>query len=290
MSTLRQTAAMFALCGTTLIANAQKQPQVQESSVPAPAVVKIDGKLDEWANPFVNTEKGSGYLSAFNPGNRIYYTIANDDKNLYLVVRGLGNGVSKKVLSGGLIFTVSHAAEKKNRAKDPGNVAISFPVPVDAKTTSVIMSTINQVLDLDNNNAADHKSIDSLDVIADKIAADATKEIGISGIKEIPDALISIYNPQGIKAAIRFMKVQPAIEIAIPLKYLGLSADNPVAFSYNIRINAVPEASRVMPDPNAPSQTAGGEQPPAPAMATNPNLGYAWNPTDFWGEYTLVKK
>lgn len=284
----RFAATILTLCSTILIASAQKQPQVQESSALAPATVKIDGKLDEWANPFVNVEKASGYLSAFNPGSRIYYTIANDDKNLYLVIRGLGNGVSKKVLSGGVIFTISHA-EKKNRAKDPGNVAVSFPVPIDAKTTSFIMSTINQILDFEDDSPATRKSIDSLDATANKMAADATKEIGISGMKDIPDPLISVYNPQGIKAAIRFMKVQPAIEIAIPLKFLGLPADNPT-FSYNIRINAVPEASRVVADPNAPSPNGTVEQAPAPAMVTNPNLGYAWNPTDFWGEYTLVKK
>jgi len=280
MNISRYVLILFTLCFITGIVNAQKQPQIQEGSVYAPANVKIDGKLDEWQNPFINVRKYTGFLNAFNSSCRIYYTIANDDKNLYLVVRGLGNGVSKKVLAGGLTLTVSRTTDRK-RTKDLSNVAITFPMPQDPKTTSFIMTAINQVEDFTGDSVANRKSIDSLDAIANRIANNAAKEIGISGIKDIPDSVISIYNTNGIKTAIQFIQVQAAIEIAIPLKYLGLSVDNPAMFSYNIRIDAVPPASRLngANDPNMPV-----------AMNTNPNNGYAWNPTDFWGEYILAKK
>jgi hypothetical protein len=280
----------FTLCYTAFTANAQKQPQVQEGGVRAPAIVKVDGRLTEWQNPFVNIQKSTGFLSAFNSSSRIYYTIANDDNNLYVIVRGLGNGVSKKILAGGLTLTISHATEKKNRLKDSNNVIVKFPMPIDAKTTSFIMSTINQVLDFtEDDSATNRKSIDSLDAIADKIVNNAAKEIGIIGVKEIQDSVVSIYNTQGIKAAIRFMKIQPAIEIAIPLKYLGLSVDNPIAFSYNFRINAIPEASRFyVTEASVPKGAA--DQTLPPDVLSDPNNGYAWNPTDFWGEYILIKK
>jgi hypothetical protein len=272
-----------------LSATAQKQPQVQEGSVRAPEGVKIDGKLNEWQNPFINVQKYTGFLSAFNSSSRIYYTVANDDKNLYLVVRGLGNGVSKKILAGGLVFTLSHAAEKRNRSKDPGNVTVNFPVPLDPKTTSFIMSTINQIQDFTDDSVANRKPIDSLDAIANKMVNNATKEMGIVGVKDIPDSTISIYNTYGIKASIQFIQVQAAIEIAIPLKYLGLSVDNPASFSYNIRINAVPEASRFYVT-DAATQKAGAGQIDPGDIPITPNNGYAWNPTDFWGEYILAKK
>jgi hypothetical protein len=271
---------LFTLCCITGIVNAQKQPQIQEGSIYAPANVKIDGKLNEWQNPFINVNKYTGFLSAFNSACRIYYTVANDDKNLYLVVRGLGNGVSKKILAGGLTFTVSHTTDR-NRTKDRNNAAITFPMPQGPKTTSFIMSTINQIEDFTDDTVAHRRSIDSLDAIANRMANTAAKEIRISGIKDIQDSVISIYNTEGIKASIQFMQEQAVIEIAVPLKYLGLSVDNPAIFSYNIRIDAVPPTSRIngANDPNMPV-----------AMNTNPNNGYAWNPTDFWGEYILAKK
>jgi len=292
MNLKRQMIILLTLCYTAFTANAQKQPQVQEGSVRAPANVKIDGKLNEWQNPFINIQKYTGFLSAFNSSSRIYYTVANDDKNLYLIVRGLGNGVSKKILAGGMAFTISHVAEKKNRTKDPNNVTITFPVPLDAKTTSFIMTPVNLVMEFTDDSVANRKSIDSLDAIANKMVNDAIKEIHIVGVKEIPDSIISIYNTEGIKASIRFIQVQAAIEIAIPLKYLGLSVDNPVTFSYNIRINAIPEASRFYVT-DATTQKVGVNSGTAidfAAMSTNPNNGYAWNPTDFWGEYILAKK
>jgi hypothetical protein len=267
-------------------ANAQKQPQVQEVSVLAPASVKIDGQLNEWQNPYINVQKYTGFLSAFNSSSRIYYTVANDDKNLYLVVRALGNGVSKKILAGGLTFTITHTAERKGKIKDPSNVVINFPVPLDAKTTSFIMSTINQIQDFTGDSVANRKSIDSLDAIADKMVNNATKEIHITGLKDIPDSVVSIYNTQGIKAAIQFIQVQAAIEIAIPFKYLGFSVDAPAAFSYNIRINAIPEASRAY----VTNAAAGGGTIDPADIPFNANNAYAWNPTDFWGEYILAKK
>jgi hypothetical protein len=282
---------LFVACILVVDLYAQKQPQIQDAGLYAPANVKIDGKLNEWQNPFINTQKFTGFLSAFNPSCRIYYTLANDEKNLYLIVRGLGNGVSKKVLAGGMILTISHAAEKKNRTKDPGNVAITFPVPQDPKTTALIMNTINQIQDLTEDSIANRKQIDSLDAIADKMVNNAMKEIRVVGVKEISDSAVSVFNTEGIKAAMQFIQVQAAIEIAIPLKYLGLSANNPATFSYNIRIDAVPVASRAFQvDPNkpAPEVVVGGT---VMVMSNiSPNNGYAWNPTDFWGEYTLAKK
>jgi len=291
---MKRTFTLITLLLTCIIAvnvYAQKQPQIQEASVYAPANVKIDGKLNEWQNPFVNIQK---YLSAFNSSSRIYYTMANDEKNLYLTVRGLGNGVSKKLLAGGMTLTISHA-EKNKRAKDPSNVAITFPMPQDSKTTAEIMTEINQIQDYLDDTVANRKDIDTVNAIANKMANNAVKEIGVAGVKEISDPAISVYNTEGIKAAMQFIKVQAAIEIAIPLKYLGLPANNPT-FSYNIRIDAVPEAARgVQVDPNIPApQVVGGGAASLDIVksgpAINPNQGYAWNPTDFWGEYTLAKK
>jgi len=281
--------ALFLIASFT--ANAQKQPQVQEISVRAPDNIKIDGKLNEWPNKFLN---------AYNSTDRIYYVMSNDDNNLYLTIRGMGNGVAKKAIAGGLTLTISHSVEKKARVKAADNVYITFPVPQDGKTTAGIMGVVNQVADFNDDTLANRKQIDSIVAIANKRINDAMKEIRVVGVKEVPDSVISIYNTQGIKAAAQFIKMQPIIELAIPLKYLGLSVDNPVKFSYNIKLSAIPESNQpgapvvvdmAMPAPVVISASNSGMiAPPIPVMGMNPNNGYAFNSTDFWGEYTLVKK
>src|SRR5476651_753500 len=212
---MKRTFTLIALVLTCLIAvnaYAQKQPQIQETSVYAPANVKIDGKLNEWQNPFINIQKYNWFLSAFNSSSRIYYTMANDEKNLYLTVRGLGNGVSKKLLAGGMTLTISHA-EKNKRAKDPSNVAITFPMPQDSKTTAEIMTEINQIQDYLDDTIANRKDIDTVNAIANKMVNNAMKEIRVVGVKEITDPILSVYNTDGIKGAMQFIKVQAAIEI-----------------------------------------------------------------------------
>ena len=56
----------------SLVVHAQKLPNKQEISFQAPTNIKIDGKASEWNNQFL----------AYNNATDIYYTIANDDKNL----------------------------------------------------------------------------------------------------------------------------------------------------------------------------------------------------------------
>jgi hypothetical protein len=246
--------------------NAQKQPQIQEISVRAPENIKIDGKLNEWANPLLN---------AYNAANRLYYVISNDDKNLYITMRGMGARVARKALEGGLAVTISHSLEKKTKAKAPGNVTVMFPVPQEQKTIFSIISIVNTLngLIIDRDSLANRKQIDSIVAIANKRIGDAMKEIRVTGVKDIADSVISVYNTTGIKAAAQFIKRQPVIEIAIPLKYLGLSIDNPVKFSYNIKLSGLPLGPGVNIDDEM-----------------TPDDMYLLASTDLWGEYILIKK
>ena len=60
-----------------LYANGQRLPNKQEEGFTAPQNVKIDGKATEWQNQF----------KAYNTATGIYYTVANDSTNLYLVIQ-----------------------------------------------------------------------------------------------------------------------------------------------------------------------------------------------------------
>src|ERR1700744_1793310 len=85
--------------GLCLAAQAQKLKSVQEKGVRPPSNVKIDGKLTEWDDTF----------QAYNPTVSLYYTIANDDKNLYLVIKSTDQMTSNKIGQAGLSFTINTA-------------------------------------------------------------------------------------------------------------------------------------------------------------------------------------
>jgi hypothetical protein len=259
---------LIAICLTAI---AQKQPQIQEGSVRAPENVKIDGKHTEWENPFL--KNGDGYLSAYNSASRYYYTIANDDNNLYVVLRGLGTGAAQKVFNGGLVILINHTAGKKPKLKAADNIAITYPLPQDEKTTDNILGPIFALNGVLPQTEANRKQVDSIVNVANGRLANAVKEIRITGVKEIQDSVLSVYNEQGIKAVMQFAKRMPMIEIAIPLKYLGLDINTSAKFSYDIILNGMTLPQGVGIDKD-----------------TDINSMYFISASDFWGEYTLAKK
>ena len=85
------------LAGLSLPVCAQKLNNVQDGSVWAPANIKIDGKLNEWDDSF----------KAYNKTTDVFYTISNDEKNLYLVIKSANQVISNKIIGGGINFTVN---------------------------------------------------------------------------------------------------------------------------------------------------------------------------------------
>jgi len=78
MKKITQYAVIVFLMLIAISAYTQKLPDKQTASVWAPATIKNDGKVTGWENQF----------QAYNNSCRIWYTVANDDDNLYLIVRG----------------------------------------------------------------------------------------------------------------------------------------------------------------------------------------------------------
>ena len=79
------------IISASFAANAQGLPKVQQESIYAPANIKIDGKALEWGDKF----------QAYNVSNHLFYTLSNDDKNLYLIVFATDNATSSKIIYGG---------------------------------------------------------------------------------------------------------------------------------------------------------------------------------------------
>lgn len=279
---------------STSIVFSQKLPDQQEISLRAPANLKIDGKTTEWSNGF----------RAYNNSTSIFYTITNDDNNLYLVVQSTNSNVTNKIMRGGLTFTINKSAKKKEK----DGVSIMFPVPASndmmvmfqsmassLQTGGMNMSTADPALIM--------KKADSIMYVMNRQQIDKLKDIKISGIKEITDTLISIYNDEGIKARALFdNKAAFTYELAIPLKYLELSTDNPKEFVYNIKLNGlVFNLSAMGPRPGGGGDFGGGGMGSPPQGGMGGGQGFRGgpntmdiqsliSPTDFWGKYTLAKK
>jgi hypothetical protein len=263
----------------SLYVNAQNLPKIQTASVPAPDKVTVDGKVDEW-----------GDYQALNPDVRLFYTIANDDKNLYLIYRTRGPYVNDKLCLGGVTFTISHSLEKKKREKAPDNVSVTFPV-VDKEAKGVGMASDKYFYNWSGNKRAGHeKQIDSIQAVANEQVGMAFKEIKVIGIKDV-DTLLSIYNADGIKVAGRFDdNMLYNCEIAIPLKYLGLNANDAAKISYNIKMNGALKFRGFVVSSRRGPVSDDAPAPPQMPIITNPDMLYRIDPHDFWGEYTLAKK
>jgi len=263
----------FLLIAISFPAHAQKLPKIQEVSVRAPAKVKIDGKATEWGNQF----------QAYNKNTEIFYTIANDDEKLYLIVRVIKPFIINKVIKGGITFTINHAVEKKD--KQP--VSVTFPA-FEKDDKQAIGHIVTSKPDATDDSLAMKKETDSVMHLLNKQMIAKCKVMVIKGIKAFDDTLLSVYNEEGIKAAALFNnKLAYTYELAIPLKYLGITANSPVKFSYNITLNSMPiNLIGIAPKDIAGITVMGGTITiEGPGAAEFNALS---SPTDFWGEYSLA--
>jgi len=253
MSILKTT--LFILLNSAA-AYGQKLPSKQQGSILAPATIKIDGKATEWDNKF----------QAYNNATDVFYTLANNDEVLYLIIQARERDVVDKILRGGITLTVNHTINKN----DGGAISITYPILRDDAASNVLNTFARKS---NEHRGADKKSI-NVDALNQTFDA-KSKLIQIAGIKTITDDAISIYNENGIKASAKFDdQLSYTYELAIPLKYLMLPDNGANKFSYHIKVN----------EPAAMSRPNNSSVPPPPMLTTSIAT------TDFWGEYKLAKK
>lgn len=276
---LSATLIFFAL---TIAANAQKLPNVQQGSVLAPADIKIDGKLTEWNNQ----------LRAYNHATDIFYTLSNNDDNLYLTVQATDPAIIRKIISGGVCLTIQPSGKKTD--KDGMRVVYPVIMPTASKVGGgvVMVSTMKRITASDNGHLTE-KEADSVMTERNRRFNQKAKWIGALGFKDL-DSLISVYNEDGLKAAGRYdNKGVFTCEVAISLKLLGLSIANPVKFSYHILLNGVSLFGSDRPAQSISIITGGMPMGGGEGGLVTTKLimdGGGAPPTDFWGEYALAKK
>lgn len=253
-----------------LSVKAQKLPAVQQGSLRAPANVKIDGKTTEWGNQ----------LQAYNNSTQVYYTIANNNNQLYLTIQIKEQGVINKSLIGGVTFTVNQSGKKT----DKESMSITFPILKKPEISSISIKLSEPATVSDSAGRA--KQTDSLVRLMNDDLGNKAKEIKLRGLKQLPDSTISVYNEEGIKVVARFDQYKTLVyEFAIPLKYLGLSVKDQPAFHYNVMLNGLDRADVVMFPPG--SRIAMVTTVPHGVYTGGAGSMSFTFPTDFWGEYTL---
>ncbi len=275
MKTINLSLTLALATSLNLSANAQKLPTVQQAGLYAPANVKIDGKTAEWDNKF----------QAYNKSTSVFYTMANNADNLYLVVQATDRTAIDKILTNKLTLTIFND-------KDKNIVPITISTPAVKGNSSYI-------------NPLMRNPSDSLVNVTNKAFDANFKELKVTGISVITDPVISIYNDYGIKFAGRVdINKTYTFELQVPIKHIShlIAANN---FSYKIQLNGLDINGGAIQvrvngggDGSAITKADGG----GGAVSANVNallgqmasaggaMGEMMSDTNFTGTYTLVKK
>lgn len=182
---------------------AQNLSEVQQGKERAPANVKIDGLLSEWDES----------LLTYNPSNRLFYTISNDEKNIYLVIKAVEFQAALKAMSRGVNFTVWPNSSKKSEF-------YSVTYPSFENRSELLIDMFYESRKYRNFKPEDRqKSLASLSVELNKNLQKLYKEIDLGKYNEFDKIrTLSIFNTEGIKAAGKFNdKMEYVYELAIPL-------------------------------------------------------------------------
>lgn len=289
--------------------SAQKLPNKQEAGMWAPATVKTDGSAAEW----------DGTYKAFNKSTGVYYSMANDNENLYLVIHADESRTIEKMMEGGISFTVT-SPQKSHK-----DATILFPVMSLQSSWEILHNAGKTLTEAPRPKGAPafipqqdpngiYKRKDSivnaqvgLDIAkSNKLLLDRQREIKTMGIEAAdtiaikdPKAiyyrslplhehafqLVPLNNAEGIKAMSQFDdKTAYTVEFAVPLKYINFAISGSGKVKYSITINGRSEDER-------PGATLTWNYVPDAtgqrhAVMQNQDLESA---TDFSGEYVLAK-
>lgn len=257
-----------------------KLKTVQINSVLAVPNVKIDGNLTEW----------QGNFQAYNKAVKLYYTLANDDKYLYLIAKSGDATNSAKIAAGGITLNIN-TADKKS---DKDAFSITYPVVNRAgRGGGSRRGGFGGIGGNRNNTNLSDSAIKAMTEEAHKQFIAAAKEIKVLGFKEITDTLISIYNEYSIKALVGYDEQgMMTCEMAVPLKALGLSTADPKEFAYQIMLSGIPAPAGGFGGRGGGGGRGGrgGGNRGGGGRGTNIDYQDLIAPTDFWAKYTLAKK
>src|SRR5471030_2567409 len=105
---------------------AKKLPNIQSASLRAPTNIKTNGSA-----------AGDNDFQAYNRATDVFYTIANDDDELYFILRAVDPGIIKRITTRGITFMLNRAGKKTDKE------AIIITYPVYNKNDRPIINLVN---------------------------------------------------------------------------------------------------------------------------------------------------
>lgn len=287
----------FFIAGFSVSGYAQKLPDVQTGSVIAPAGIRADGKNNEWNDSF----------QALNKRTDIFYTIANDDNNLYLAIKSTDPSNNMKIFAGGITFSINPDGKKKEKE----SITLTYPVinRANFRAGGAGRRQAMGAVGINMGGGGGGQEItklqrDSMMAAMQRTQLAQVKEIKISGFKNTADSVVSIYNEFGIKAVASIGEDHAFFyEVAIPLAALGMTKDTATEFAYNIKLNGFQ-----MPGLDGGGFGGGGGGRGGfggggrggfggggggfgpRGSASGVDFQAMMSPTDFWGKYKLARK
>lgn len=169
---------------------------------------KADGVSNEWNEP----------LNQYNDATKLAFALANDDKNLYIIIESLDPQTTFSVLRGGITLNINTEGKKKDGMK------LTFPL-MDRPPMPKEGEEHREHIPLSPDGAAQ-----------DPVAMN--KSIRVSGFKNIADGELPAMNQDGIETGMSIHPNRDLIyELSIPLAQLQVGLDLKKPLVYNIKIN-----------------------------------------------------
>ncbi|KRT13294.1 hypothetical protein ASU31_25485 [Pedobacter ginsenosidimutans] len=171
---------------------------------------KADGISNEWNEP----------LNQYNDATKLAFALANDDKNLYIIIESLDPQTTFSVLRGGITLNINTEGKKKDGMK------LTFP----------LMDRPPMPKEGDEHLEHTPLSPDKDNELHDPAAMN--KSIKVSGFKNIADGELPAMNQDGIETGMSIHPNRDLIyELSIPLAQLQVGLDLKKPLVYNIKIN-----------------------------------------------------
>lgn len=189
-----------------IIGSSALRAQEVEDNIRMDKVFKADGVTNEWKEP----------LDEYNSDTGLAFALANDDKQLYIVIESLDPQTTFSVLRGGITLNINTSGKKRQ------DINLTFPM-------------------------IEHRQVgrDSVTYKTEEWAPDATHDahpktgIKVSGFKAITDGYLTPENDGGIKTGMVIKPNRDLIyELSIPLAQLQVDVNMKKPLMYDIKINA----------------------------------------------------
>jgi len=257
---LKKGFALALVLSFSLSVLAQKLPSEQKGPVYAPAGLKIDGKAAEWGDTF----------KAHSNAIDMFYTMANDADNLYLVMQTDQQSATDKIFYGGISLVIQSRADKK-----AAPLKLTYPLVSLVERSGIVIP----LRDKKNN-------IDSVMNLVNGNIERFAKKIMISGFADLAGPDISVFNDAGIKTAAKAGTNRAVtFEIQLPLKYFKHLLDDHSAFDYSIIVNGDTVQPGTIIVKGASLNGAKGS-----GALNDASINAIFSPTYLKASYTLIKK